>query len=91
MSSNDKLLRRQGYLHIQNMEDLDYQRRLLRSRIDHQEIMVMYRLRCMWDFLSPVHLLGMGIRAVADHNRKMGIFINAITSVINFFRKRRQK
>ena len=54
--------RMSDYRNIRNLQELQYHRRLLSSRIDHQEIMVMYKLRCVWDFLSPSNLLDMGCK-----------------------------
>ena len=53
------------YRNIRNLQELQYCRRLLSSRIDHQEIMVMYKLRCVWEFISPSNLLDMGCKAIA--------------------------
>lgn len=56
------------YRNIRNLQELQYCRRLLSSRIDHQEIMVLYKLRCVWEFMSPSNLLDMGCKAIASHN-----------------------
>ncbi len=76
------------YRNIRNLQDLQYQRRLLASKIDHQEIMVMYKLGCVWEFLSPSNLLNMGLRAVASHSRSFNIFYNTVGFIKNFIRKR---
>ncbi len=77
------------YRNIRNIQELQYQRRLLSSRIDHQEIMVMYKLRCVWEFISPSNLLDMGLRAVASHNSSFNILYKAVDFVKNIIRSRR--
>ncbi|HIZ85271.1 MAG TPA: hypothetical protein IAC04_02135 [Candidatus Coprenecus stercoravium] len=76
------------YRDIRNLQELQYCRRMLSSRIDHQEIMVMYKLRCVWEFISPSNLLDMGCRAVASHNRTFGILYNLVRNVIRIRRDR---
>lgn len=79
------------YRNIRNLQELQYHRRLLSSRIDHQEIMVMYKLRCVWEFISPVNLLNMGCRAIASHNRSFNILYRSVNFIKNFFRGTRRK
>lgn len=82
----DKELRRQGYARIKTISDLHYQKRLLASRIEHQEVMVMYRVRSLWDFLSPTRLLNLGCEALAAHNKAFNIFYRTASAVTNFIR-----
>ncbi len=77
------------YRNIRNLEELQYQRRLLSSKIEHQEIMVMYKLSCVWEFISPSNLMNMGLRAVASHSRSFNIFYNAIGFVKNFIKRKK--
>lgn len=77
------------YSRIRTIQDLQYQKRLLHARIDHQEVMIMYRFRSLWDFLSPTRLAVMGLESLASHNRKFGIFYRTATIVTQFLRSRR--
>jgi len=84
----DKELRRQGYTRIKTMNDLHYQQRLLASRIEHQEVMVMYRVRSLWDFISPTKLLNLGCEALAAHNKAFNLFYRTASFITHFFRGR---
>lgn len=77
------------YRNIRNLQELQYHRRLLSSKIENQEIMVMYKLSCVWEFISPTNLLNMGLRAVASHSRSFNIFYNTIGFVQNLIRRKR--
>ena len=77
------------YRNIKTIQELQYHRRLLSSRIDHQEIMVMYKLRCVWAFLSPSNLLDMGFRAIASYNPSFGFIYRSVEFVKNFIRRRK--
>ncbi len=77
------------YRSIRNLQELQYHRRLLSSKIENQEIMVMYKLSCVWEFISPTNLLNMGLRAVASHSRSFNIFYNTIGFVQNLIRRKR--
>ncbi len=83
--------RNSAYLSIRNVKDLQHQRRILSSRIDHQEIMVMYKLRNLWDFISPANLLDMGCRAIASHSRPFGVFYQAVSFLRLFLTGKRKK
>lgn len=85
MKAMDKELKRQGYNRIRTMDDLHYHQRLLSSRIDHQEVMVMYRVRSLWDFLSPTKLLNLGCEALASHNKSFNIFYRTATFFSGLF------
>lgn len=85
----EKEIRNQGYTSIRSMKDLQYQRRLLTSRIDHQEIMVQYKLRNLWDYLSPARLITMGCEAVAAHNSTFNLVYRTIGFVKSFISSRR--
>ena len=66
------------YRNIRTLQELQYHRRLLSSRIDHQEIMVMYKLRCVWEFISPSNLFSMGCRAIASYNPSFGFIYRTV-------------
>lgn len=79
MEKMERNSRSQEYANIRNIKELQYHRRLLSSRIDHQEVTVMYRLRCLWDFISPTNILDMGFRAIASHNQSFNIFYRTVS------------
>lgn len=85
----EKANRATEYRNIRNLEELQYQRRLLSSRIDHQEIMVMYKLRGVWEFISPSNLLDMGFKAIASHNPSFGIIYRTVDFIRNIAKGRR--
>ncbi|HIR34398.1 MAG TPA: hypothetical protein IAB85_09330 [Candidatus Coprenecus merdigallinarum] len=87
----EKASRSTEYRNIRNIQELQYHRRLLSSRIDHQEIMVMYKLRNVWEFISPSNLLDMGFRAIASHNPSFNIIYRTAGFVRNLMRIRRNK
>ncbi|MCF0166114.1 MAG: hypothetical protein HUJ89_02895 [Bacteroidales bacterium] len=71
-AKNDRI---KAYLSISNAKDLQYQRRLLESRIDHQELMISYKVKSLWDYVSPTRLLRDGCNALAARNKKFNIFV----------------
>ena len=79
------------YRNIRNLQELQYCRRLLSSRIDHQEIMVLYKLRCVWEFISPSNLLDMGCKAIASHNPSFNILYRTVDFIRNLAKSRRKK
>ena len=83
--------RTSDYRSIRNLQELQYHRRLLSSRIDHQEIMVMYKLRCVWEFISPSNLLDMGCRAIASHNPSFNFLYRSVDFIRNLVRARRNR
>ena len=83
--------RNKQYSHIRTLEDLRYQKRLLSSKIDHQEVMIMYRFRNLWDFISPGRLAVLGLESLASHNKAFGIFYRTASFVTGLFRKSRIK
>ncbi len=85
----EKKANKVDYRSIRNLQDLQYQRRLLSSKIEHQEMMVVYKLGCVWEFISPSNLLNMGVRALATHSRPFNFFYNTVGFVKNVIRKRR--
>lgn len=76
------------YRNIRNIQELQHYRRLLSSRIDHQEIMVMYKLRCVWEFISPSNLIGMGCRAIASHNPSFNLIYRSVDFIRSIFKGR---
>lgn len=79
------------YRNIRNLEELQYCRRLLSSRIDHQEIMVLYKLRCVWEFISPSNLLDMGCKAITSHSPSFNILYRTVDFIRNLAKSRRKK
>lgn len=82
---NDRI----DYREIRNIQELQYYRRLLSSRIDHQEIMVMYKLRCVWEFISPSNLFNMGCRAIASYNPSFSFLYKSVEFIRDFIRRKR--
>ncbi|HJB43933.1 MAG TPA: hypothetical protein IAB87_04005 [Candidatus Coprenecus merdipullorum] len=87
----EKLNKSYEYRNIRNLEELQYHRRLLSSRIDHQEIMVMYKLRCVWEFISPSNLLDMGCRAIASHSSSFNILYRTVDFIRNLAKSRKNR
>ncbi|MBQ0006783.1 MAG: hypothetical protein KBS57_05210 [Alistipes sp.] len=83
--------RNRQYSRIRTLEDLHYQKRILSSKIDHQEVMIMYRFRNLWDFMSPGRLAVLGLESLASHNKTFGIFYRIASFVTGFIRKSRMK
>ncbi len=84
-----KKVNKVDYRSIRNLEELHYQRRLLASKIEHQEMMVVYKLGCVWEFISPSNLLDMGVKALSVHSRPFNIFYNAVGFIRNILKRRR--
>jgi len=82
--------RNREYARIRTIEDLRLQRRLLSSKIEHQEVMIMYRFRSLWDFISPGRLAVMGLESLASRNKSFGIFYRTATFISQFLRRRRR-
>lgn len=85
----DKENRIQGYLNIRTAKDLQYQRRLISSRIEHQEIMVMYKAKLLWDYISPARLINMGCEALAERNQSFNVAYRTFTFVKSLIRNKR--
>ena len=77
------------YRQIRTLQELQYHRRLLSSRIDHQEIMVMYKLRCVWEFISPSNLFNMGCRAIASYSPSFSFLYRSVEFLKGFIKRRR--
>lgn len=86
----EKENRIQGYLNIRSLRDLQYQKRLLSSRIEHQEVMVMYKARLLWDYMSPMRLLNMGCEALAAHNKSFNVAFRTFSFVKSLIRDRKK-
>lgn len=76
------------YNSIRSLKDLQYQRRLLSSRIDHQEIMISYRIRTIKDNVSPWNLAYMGFESVAARNNTVGVIFRAFNVVRSLFQSK---
>lgn len=87
----EKENRTSDYRNIRTLEELHYHRRLLSSRIDHQEIMVMYRLRGVWEFISPSNLFDMGCKAIASHNPSFNFLYRSVDFIRGIFRNRKYR
>lgn len=87
----EKVNKSSDYRNIRNIQELQYHRRLLSSRIDHQEIMVMYKLRCVWEFISPSNLLEMGCKAIASHNPSFNVLYRTMDFIRNVIKGRRNR
>lgn len=83
MEKDNRIL---DYRNIRNLQELQHCRRLLSSRIDHQEIMVMYKLRGVWEFISPSNLISMGCRAIASHNPSFNIIYRSVDFIRSIFK-----
>lgn len=77
------------YKSIRSLKDLQYQRRLLSSRIDHQEIMISYRIRTIKDNVSPLNLAYMGFESLATRNNTIGVMFRAFNVIRSLFQSRR--
>lgn len=72
------------YSSIKSLKDLQYQRRLLSSRIDHQEIMISYRIRTIKDNVSPTNLAYMGFESLAARNNTAAVLFRTFNIVKSF-------
>ncbi|MFA7116909.1 MAG: hypothetical protein WC140_06765 [Bacteroidales bacterium] len=63
MNKNRKAIKK-----IKNLKDLEYQHRLLTSRMDQQEVLISYQIRNMIHQFSPTKLLYTGLgNLVVNH------------------------
>lgn len=73
------------YGNISSLKELKFQRKLLSSRIEHQEAMIMYRIQMVKEQVSPSRLLYMGFESAAAHNSVVNVAFktfNMIRSII---------
>jgi len=82
--------RNREYAKIRTIEDLHHQKRILAARIEHQEVMIMYRFRSLWDFMSPTRLAVLGLESLASHNKSFGIFYRTASFISQFLQRRRR-
>ncbi|MBR5610963.1 MAG: hypothetical protein IKW65_05530 [Bacteroidales bacterium] len=61
------------YSHISSMKELRFQRKLLSSRIEHQEAMIMYKVQVVKENVTPGKLLYMGFEAAAARNSVINV------------------
>jgi hypothetical protein len=80
MGNNNNL----DYQNIRGIKDLKYHRKMLSSRIDHQEIMISYLLRTMKDSYSPLNLAYMGFESLASRNSGISVVFKAFNAVRAF-------
>lgn len=90
MKKTNKNSRAQDFANIKNIQELEYNKRLLTSRIDQQEIMIMYKLKCVWEFISPANLLDMGCKAIASHNPSFNVFYKTFQYVKSLVKSRKK-
>ena len=90
MKKTNKNSRAQEYANIKNMEELEYSKKLLSSRIDQQEIMIMYKLKCVWEYISPSNLLDMGCKAIASHNPSFNVFYKTVLYIKSLVKSRKK-
>lgn len=50
---------------ISSLEELKHKKRVLTSKIDHQEIMIQYQLRILREYISPGRLLMLGVQTAS--------------------------
>lgn len=73
------------YSQISSMKELRFQRKLLSSRIEHQEAMIMYKIQVVKENVSPGRLFYMGFESVAARNSVANVAFktfNMIRSII---------
>ncbi|MBO7764030.1 MAG: hypothetical protein J6S16_03720 [Bacteroidales bacterium] len=73
------------YSSISSLKELKFQRKLLSSRIEHQEAMIMYKIQVVKENVSPSRLLYMGFESVAARNSVVNVAFktfNTIRSII---------
>ena len=51
----------------------------------------MYKLRCVWEFISPSNLLDMGCKAIASHNASFNIIYRTVEFIRTFAKGRKNK
>lgn len=70
------------YCDIKGIKDLEYQRRILCSKIEHQEIMISYQVRSLREYMTPKRILYSGLSYLAARNT----FANSTLKVFDFVR-----
>lgn len=70
------------YSNISSMKELRFHRKLLSSRIEHQEAMIVYKIQMIKEHISPSRLLYMGFESAASHNS----FFNVAFKTFNMIR-----
>lgn len=68
------------YQSIRSLKDLKYQRKLLSSRLDNQEIMIMYQVRTIRDYYSIFNVAYMGFESLAARNSKVAVAFRAFNA-----------
>lgn len=56
------------YGDIKTLKELQYQRRLLSSKIEHQETLISYKIRSIKEYVSPKRLFYNGFEFLAKRN-----------------------
>lgn len=74
------------YRRISSMKELRFQRKLLSSRVENQEAMIMYKIQMIKENVSPGRLIYMGLEAAASRNSVANVAFktfNMIRSIIS--------
>ena len=69
------------YRRISSMKELRFQRKLLSSRVENQEAMIMYKIQMIKENVSPGRLIYMGLEAAASRNSVVRKFKNTIDNI----------
>ncbi len=72
---------------IKNLRDLNYKKKLLRSRIEHQEILISYQVKNLREYYSPQRLLYVGIENLVAKNPKYGFILKIVDLIRSFNHK----
>jgi hypothetical protein len=73
------------YSNIKGIKELRNQRRLLSSRIEHQEVMIFYSIRTIKDNYSPFKIVYMGLEAASKRSPFMGAIFQTIAFIKSLF------
>ena len=74
------------YSQISSMKELRFQRKLLSSRVEHQEAMIVYKVQILKEHISPAKLLYMGFESAAARNNVLNVAFktfNMIRSILS--------
>ncbi len=76
-----------NYSKIRTLQELRHQKRILSSKIEHQESLITYKVITMKEHTSPLRLMFLGFETLASHNPAFNLILRSFYLVKSFFNK----
>ena len=75
------------YGHITTLKELRFHRKLLSSKVEHQEAMILYKVQTIRENLSPSRLIYTGFQTAAARNTFISVAFKAFNMIRSILSK----